>query len=264
MFVTFHTSGIPSARKVVRDYRATAWPETLSYLNDSIAQFIDGLNDIILDFDVVEAEADHAPIVTFSHFLPHVELLPEKRYLSLPTLHSCVGSTFLARRVRRLGKSFSNCGSAHHVHAFGHTHLSWDATIDGVRYVQVPLAYPREWEQRRKSLEIGSMKGEESENRYPVCIWDSTMSSDAGKDEDSSVEPPTGFPQGWLGGWWSKYYAIMPRQPHRNQELSPWAARMYRQLPGGKIEDFDHAKVEQRYRLQWDDGAGTGTWYEKH
>ena len=146
MFVTFHTSGIPSARKVVRDYRATAWPETLSYLNDSIAQFIDGLNDIILDFDVVEAEADHAPIVTFSHFLPRVELLPEKRYLSLPTLHSCVGSTFLARRLRRLGKSFSNCGSAHHVHAFGHTHLSWDATIDGVESLRQTYDSRHKWQ----------------------------------------------------------------------------------------------------------------------
>ena len=30
------------------------------------------------------------------------------------------------------------------VHVFGHTHFGWDATLDGTRYVQACLAYPRE------------------------------------------------------------------------------------------------------------------------
>jgi hypothetical protein len=39
----------------------------------------------------------------------------------------------------------------------------------------------------------------------------------------------------------------MERQPHRNTELAPWAAKRFRQLPGGQIEDFDHVKVEEMY-----------------
>lgn len=30
------------------------------------------------------------------------------------------------------------------LHVFGHTHINWDKTIDGVRYVQTALKYPRE------------------------------------------------------------------------------------------------------------------------
>ncbi|KAL7431736.1 hypothetical protein ACHAXH_002342 [Discostella pseudostelligera] len=295
--------GIPSARKVVADYRRTRWPSPLSLMDDSIAHFIDSLNDIILDLDgIAEVETTSMVmttpirILTFSHFIPRIELLPEKRYLSLPTLPRCVGSTFLERRLRRMGGTyciFVNDGSTHdkerinnnlhdhdttiissgsniwigsnnggnnsssssgdtdingsldgttenqnhhHLHAFGHTHLAWDATIDGVRYVHVPLAYPREWEQRRRSLEIGSMNGEVGEDRFPVCLWEQTSIRDADVTSASS----SGFPSQWLGGWWSKYYSVMPRKPEKNKELAPWVAKRFRPLPGGQIETFDH------------------------
>lgn len=285
--------GIPSARKVVADYRRTRWPAPLSLMDDSIAHFIDSLNDIILDLDdIVDVETTSmmmttpTRILTFSHFIPRIELLPEKRYLSLPTLPRCVGSTFLERRLRRMGEKYcilisdgsthdkerihnnlhnhdttiinsdnnscigSNNGdndnssssgdtdingrldgttenqNHHHMHAFGHTHLAWDATIDGVRYVHVPLAYPREWEQRRRSLEIGSMKGEVGEDRVPVCLWEQTTIRDA--DVTSAKRSSSGFPSQWLGGWWSKYYSLMPRKPERNSVLAPWVAKRFR------------------------------------
>ncbi|KAL3797206.1 hypothetical protein ACHAW5_006068 [Stephanodiscus triporus] len=283
--------GIPSARKVSADYRRTRWPSPLSSLDDSVANFIDDLNDVILDLDDLDDHVNNddsegktrSVMMTFSHFLPRIELIPEKRYLSLPTLHSCVGSTFLERRLRRMGERYHNThrndnisGNGYvdvygdddggttrynndrrcHLHAFGHSHLAWDATIDGVRYVHVPLAYPREWKERSRSLEIGSMKGggngrgEGSGDgsyvanvRFPVCIWEHPSSSIS----SSATPGGDGFPLRWLGGWWSKYYAVMERQPHRNTELAPWAAKRFRQLPGGKIEDFDHVQVEERY-----------------
>jgi hypothetical protein len=36
----------------------------------------------------------------------------------------------LERQLRRLGSD---------VHVFGHTHINWDKTLNGVRYVQHPL-----------------------------------------------------------------------------------------------------------------------------
>ena len=245
-------AGIPSARKVVADYRKAKWPEPLSQLNDSVALFMDELNDIILDCDLDvkngERSCESTSILTFSHFLPRIDLIPEKRYLTLPTLHSCMGSTYLESRIRKLQDQLNDTSSVQHLHAFGHSHLSWDQEIDKTRYVHVPLAYPKEWEQRRRSLEIGTMHGEISNDRFPVCIWDVA----------------NGFPGDWLGGWWSKYYHIMERQPHRNKELAPWAARRFRQMTGGLIEDFDHVKVEMKHKLQhpsyWK--AGNGSWYD--
>lgn len=52
-----------------------------------------------------------------------------------PNLAKAVGSDYVARRIEELRPA---------AHVFGHTHFSWDAVIDGVRYVQWPLAYPQE------------------------------------------------------------------------------------------------------------------------
>lgn len=63
------------------------------------------------------------------------ELLPEKRMLYQPNLAKAVGSQLLAKRVQQLKPV---------AHVFGHTHFNWDCTIDGTRYIQRPLAYPKE------------------------------------------------------------------------------------------------------------------------
>ena len=66
---------------------------------------------------------------------PPQELLPEKRMLFLPNLAKAAGSSCLLPRIQQVG----SCA-----HIFGHTHFAWDACLDGVRYVQWPLGYPRE------------------------------------------------------------------------------------------------------------------------
>ncbi|EFJ47257.1 hypothetical protein VOLCADRAFT_105217 [Volvox carteri f. nagariensis] len=92
-------------------------------------------------------------VISFSHFLPLQELLPEKRYLTFPNLAKAVGSRFLAERVRRLRP---------HLHLFGHTHFAWDAVHDGIRFVQAPLAYPSERRFRLRSLVMAAAAAAES------------------------------------------------------------------------------------------------------
>ena len=252
-------SGIPTASRTVKvaaDYRKTSWPHPITPLDDSVAQFMDSLNDIIIDFgddlDDDNDDGDAVTILTFAHFLPRVELLPEKRYLTMPALPAFSGSTFLEARIRQLNEKLSansigRFNGTKHLHAFGHSHLSWDLKLDNIRYVHVPLAYPREWEQRRRSLEIGTMAGAEMHRRFPVSIWCNNSQ----------------FPSEWLGGWWSKYYTIMPRQPHRTKELAPWVARRFKQRSSAAVvEDFDHVKMEMKHKLQhpshW---TAKGNWY---
>ena len=62
-------------------------------------------------------------------------LLPEKRMLYQPNLAKAVGSQLLAKRIQQLRPV---------AHIFGHTHFNWDCIIDGTRYIQRPLAYPKE------------------------------------------------------------------------------------------------------------------------
>ena len=101
------------------------------------------------------------------------------------------------------------------------------------------------------------MRNNNNNDRFPVCIWerqhpaapannnklnDNTVAATSNNDEGVSGFPPT-----WLGGWWSKYYSVVGRQPQRNNELASWVAKRYKQLPGGQIAEFDHILVEKRY-----------------
>jgi predicted phosphodiesterase len=68
-----------------------------------------------------------APVVTFSHFVPRPELVPDVRWLRFRGLPLVAGSEGIERQIRRIGAA---------VHVFGHTHIPADQVIDGVRYVQ--------------------------------------------------------------------------------------------------------------------------------
>jgi predicted phosphodiesterase len=87
-------------------------------------------------------------IVSLSHMVPRQELLPEKRMLLQPSLHKVSGSDPLEAQIRRLMPD---------VHAFGHTHLNMDLTLDGVRYVQWPLGTPREQRAQTRVSSFGLM-----------------------------------------------------------------------------------------------------------
>lgn len=197
--------GIPSAEQCMTDYRRGRWPAPLRQNDDSVARAIDELNDRNEGLPA-EAAAKGLPIVSFSHFLPRLELSPEKRFLFLPCLNKAVGSRFLGERVQRLGSA---------LHVFGHTHFGWDATVAGTRYIQAALGYPHEWEQRPASMEIGSLPHE------PAVIWDSA----------SGFAPP-------MPARWSGYYERNPRRPEITHTLAPYVARMYGRLPGGEICDW--------------------------
>ncbi len=77
-------------RKVMADFRACKWPDHLSPHDDSLAREFDRLNESLQDLGnletVLDLERDSAfecdPIcITFSHFVPRNELIPEKSRL---------------------------------------------------------------------------------------------------------------------------------------------------------------------------------------
>jgi len=92
-----------------------------------------------------EQNQQHTPItsvVSFSHFLPRVDVLPPKERVFYPTLVKVAGTRALDTQLRLFR---STC------HVFGHTHIDWNKEIDGVRYVQNAFGYPKErdgWKQK--------------------------------------------------------------------------------------------------------------------
>ena len=68
-----------------------------------------------------------APVITFSHFVPRPELVPDVRWLGFKGLPKVAGSERIEEQIRLVGAT---------THVYGHSHILEDRTIEGVRYVQ--------------------------------------------------------------------------------------------------------------------------------
>ncbi|KAJ6735399.1 hypothetical protein OIU79_002456 [Salix purpurea] len=187
---------IPSLEMVCKDFHACKWPRELSNRDTSLALYFDAMNKEN-EGAIKLMKNTCTQIITFSHFLPRQELCPEKRMLFYPNLPKIVGSDFLEVRIRSIHGSEGNASACH---VFGHTHFCWDSVLDGIRYIQAPLAYPRE---RKRRMNGG-------ETWLPFCVYS------GGKFADR-LSPC----------YWSDYYAAHARAPHVT-ELAPWVARFYK------------------------------------
>ncbi|CAK9004276.1 Parkin coregulated gene protein-like [Durusdinium trenchii] len=121
-------------RCALDDYWATRWPQKLRIEDGSVAEAFDQLNERCFQ-NVMQRRDEFQAVVSFSHFVPRIELNPEKRYLIPSSLAKAVGSAYLKERVEKLKPD---------VHVFGHTHFGYDMELDGIRYLQAPLATPAE------------------------------------------------------------------------------------------------------------------------
>jgi hypothetical protein len=239
--------GIPPANLVMSDFHRCTWPAPLSTDDDSIAARLDAMNDEdtiripclppargsqrgTMDARVAALRDAHpsAPLITASHFVPRVELCPEKRYLFYPPLAKACGSAYLARRIAALKPN---------VHCFGHTHLGWDVTLDdGVRYLQAPLAYPDERKQRLGTVACGE-SFPHGRSSQPVLVYDAV----------DRRYPPT------YDAGWSNFYAKHPRRADLCHLLAPRTAKRWKQQPGrgavGFFEEGDQARVTPPWKL---------------
>ena len=108
------------------DFRFCRWPARIGSVMDYMLRLNKGR---IRVYD--------GPVVSFSHFLPRSDLLPEKSKLIFKGLPRVAGSTAIDRLIRTLRPE---------VHVFGHSHINCDRVIDGIRYIQHAMLYPRERE----------------------------------------------------------------------------------------------------------------------
>lgn len=193
---------IPGAlpiERVMMDFHACDWPTTVEEAehgtctlkasgDDSLAKYFDSLNEPGFSKALSEIEAQRKSektrpvVISFSHFLPYQQLLPEKRWLHFPNLAKASGSDYLGARVSTLQPD---------VHAYGHTHFTQDQLVGSIRCVQWPLGYPRDQARRRDG---GS-------GWTPLAVYNVCSTADGGPTPQRS-------------SYWSDYYRAHPRQPH--------------------------------------------------
>lgn len=123
-----YSFGEPSEelRAAWMDYRACRWPSGTT--DKDVAAHFGTLND-----EHVIPVGDK--VITYSHFLPRIDLMPGFLPCASRLLYPILGSTEIDRRLRRLSSS---------IHVYGHSHVNRHVKIDGVSYVNNAFGYPSE------------------------------------------------------------------------------------------------------------------------
>jgi len=108
------------------DFYSCHWPQDV----DNIPEYLSTLNTPhIRSYD--------EPVISFSHFLPRLELLTPRHFLYFKALPEVSGSPLIEKQLRQLGST---------IHVFGHSHIPRDVTLNGIRYVNNPLSHHRNGE----------------------------------------------------------------------------------------------------------------------
>lgn len=123
-----YSFGEPTAelRSMWMDYIACRWPQ--GYTDRDVAAHFASLND-------GHAVSAGDKVITFSHFLPRIDLMPAFIPGMSRRLYPILGSARLDDQLRRLNAS---------IHVYGHSHVNRNVTIDGVSYINNAFGYPSE------------------------------------------------------------------------------------------------------------------------
>ena len=123
-----YSFGQPSEelRSVWMDYRACRWPE--GYTDQDVTAHFTSFNDR-------QAALPGDKVITYSHFLPRIDLMPGFIPTESRLLYPILGSTLLERQLRELDST---------IHVYGHSHVNRRVTVDGVAYINNAFGYPSE------------------------------------------------------------------------------------------------------------------------
>jgi 3',5'-cyclic AMP phosphodiesterase CpdA len=113
-------------RSIWMDYRACRWPSGL--VEKDIATHFANFNN-------KEVRLVGEKVITYSHFLPRIDLMPTFISSANKVLYPILGSTQLERQLRRLDSS---------IQVYGHSHVNRHVEIDSVTYINNAFGYPNE------------------------------------------------------------------------------------------------------------------------
>jgi predicted phosphodiesterase len=116
------------------DYVACRWP--LAFDELAITEYFVTLNEAHLN-------ADNQTVISFSHFLPRIDLMPATIPADKRILYPVLGTTLLEQQLRQLKSD---------THIYGHSHVNRYLAKDDVLYINNAFGYPHESRARKELL----------------------------------------------------------------------------------------------------------------
>lgn len=118
-----------------RDFRACVWPAHLSDVRE--------LSEYFLNRNEINLQTRNELVVSFSHFLPRIDVMPSRIPEKRRKVYPVLGSDRLGKQLQQLKPD---------IHIYGHSHVNQHIELDGTTYINNAFAYPREDRISRKSL----------------------------------------------------------------------------------------------------------------
>ncbi len=118
-----------------RDFRECRWPG-----------FLDGaeaINKHFLAMNTDRLGVSNDKVISFSHFMPRIDLMPERIPEKRKIVYPVLGSESLGKQVSQLNPD---------IHIYGHSHVNRNIEVDDICYVNNAFAYPSEENISRKKL----------------------------------------------------------------------------------------------------------------
>ncbi len=122
-------------RRAWRDFHACSWPAHMQESHE--------VSEYFLNLNIPRLETGNQTLISFSHFLPRIDVMPERIPLEMRTVYPVLGSENLGRQVKLLNPD---------IHVYGHSHVNQSIELEGIRYVNNAFAYPSESRIARKQL----------------------------------------------------------------------------------------------------------------
>ncbi len=108
------------------DFTACKWPD--GYDENKITEHFLSMNEPLL-------KPKNKHIISFSHFLPRIDLMPSFIPGDRRKLYPAFGTILLERQIRQLSS---------HIHVFGHSHFNMKIKRDQTWYINNAFGYPYE------------------------------------------------------------------------------------------------------------------------
>lgn len=118
------------------DFHACRWPAGWTEAD---------VTDYFLSRNVLPERLGGDLTLSFSHFLPRIDVMPAYIPPGKRMLYPVLGSTRIEQLVRAIGSD---------IHVYGHSHVNRDVHLDGVRYVNNAFGYPHETRITSKTLRV--------------------------------------------------------------------------------------------------------------